>query len=112
MPIRMAPQGDAAVPVEQGGACGSARAVPSSPAMSDTILDVQGLSCPLPVLKANKALRGLPPGARLTVLATDPASVADFRAYCRETGHDLVSFGEETGIYRFVLRKRAEPAEA
>ena len=73
-------------------------------------LDVQGLSCPLPVLKANKALRGLPAGARLTVLATDPASVKDFRAYCQETGHELLSFGEAQGVYRFVLRKRAAEA--
>lgn len=78
--------------------------------MSETVLDVQGLSCPLPVLKANKALRGLPPGARLTVLATDPASVKDFSAFCRETGHELISFAESAGVYRFVLRKRGEPA--
>lgn len=78
--------------------------------MSETLLDVQGLTCPLPVLKANKALRGLPPGARLTVLATDPASVKDFSAFCQETGHALVSFAEAEGVYRFVLRKRAEPA--
>lgn len=76
--------------------------------MSETLLDVQGLTCPLPVLKANKALRGLPAGARLTVLATDPASVKDFSAYCQETGHALVSFGEDGGVYRFVLRKRAD----
>lgn len=76
--------------------------------MSDTVLDVQGLTCPLPVLKANKALRGLPGGARLTVLATDPASVKDFSAFCQETGHELLSFGEDAGVYRFVLRKRAE----
>ena len=78
--------------------------------MSETLLDVQGLSCPLPVLKANKALRGLPPGARLTVLATDPASVKDFSALCQETGHELVSFAEDGGVYRYVLRKRAESA--
>jgi tRNA 2-thiouridine synthesizing protein A len=78
--------------------------------MSDTTLDVQGLSCPLPVLKANKALRGLPAGARLTVLATDPASVKDFSAFCQETGHELLSFGEDAGVYRFVLRKRAAAA--
>jgi tRNA 2-thiouridine synthesizing protein A len=76
--------------------------------MADTLLDVQGLSCPLPVLKANKALRGLPPGARLVVLATDPASVKDFRAYAQETGHALVAFSEEKGVYRFTLRKREE----
>jgi tRNA 2-thiouridine synthesizing protein A len=78
--------------------------------VSETLLDVQGLSCPLPVLKANKALRGLPPGARLTVLATDPASVKDFSAFCQETGHELVSFGEDAGVFRFVLRKRAAAA--
>ena len=78
--------------------------------MSETLLDVQGLTCPLPVLKANKALRGLPPGARLTVLATDPATTKDFPAFCRETGHELLSAAEAEGIYRFELRKRAEPA--
>jgi tRNA 2-thiouridine synthesizing protein A len=75
---------------------------------SDTTLDVQGLSCPLPVLKANKVLRGLPAGARLTVLATDPASVKDFAAFCRETGHALVAFSEAGGVYRFTIRRRAE----
>jgi tRNA 2-thiouridine synthesizing protein A len=79
-------------------------------AMSDTLLDVQGLTCPLPVLKANKALRALPPGARLTVVATDPASVKDFQAYAKETGHALVAFSEDRGVYRFTLRKREEPA--
>ncbi|MBE9605891.1 sulfurtransferase TusA family protein [Acetobacteraceae bacterium H6797] len=81
--------------------------------MSETILDVQGLSCPLPVLKANKVLRGLPSGARLTVFATDPASVSDFAAFCRETGHALVSQAAEAGgVYRFVIRKREEAAPA
>lgn len=78
--------------------------------MGDTLLDVQGLTCPLPVLKANKALRSLPAGARLVVLATDPASVKDFRAYASETGHALVAFSEEKGVYRFTLKKREEPA--
>jgi tRNA 2-thiouridine synthesizing protein A len=78
--------------------------------MSETMLDVQGLSCPLPVLKANKALRSLPAGARLVVLATDPASVKDFRAYTQETGHALVAFSEEKGVYRFTLRKRPDSA--
>jgi tRNA 2-thiouridine synthesizing protein A len=77
--------------------------------MSDTLLDVQGLSCPLPVLKANKALRSLPGGARLVVMATDPASVKDFRAYAAETGHALVAFSEEKGVFRFTVKKREEP---
>ena len=77
--------------------------------MNETILDVKGLTCPLPVLKANKALRGMAAGARLTVLATDPASVADFNAFCRETGHALLAFSEDQGSYRFVIRKRDDP---
>jgi tRNA 2-thiouridine synthesizing protein A len=86
-------------------------AQPQTPAaMSDTLLDVQGLTCPLPVLKANKALRALPPGARLTVVATDPASVKDFQAYAKETGHALVAFSEDKGVFRFTLKKREEPA--
>jgi tRNA 2-thiouridine synthesizing protein A len=74
--------------------------------MSEMLLDVQGLSCPLPVLKANKALRGLPPGAVLVVLATDPAAARDFPAYCVETGHALVAATEVDGVWRFVLRKK------
>jgi len=78
--------------------------------MRDTLLDVQGLTCPLPVLKANKALRSLPAGARLVVLATDPASAKDFRAYAAETGHALVAFSEEKGVFRFTAERRAPPA--
>jgi len=78
--------------------------------MTETILDVKGLTCPLPVLKANKALRSMAAGARLTVLATDPASVPDFNAFCRETGHALVAFSEDQGSYRFVIRKRDDPS--
>ncbi|MCQ8242347.1 sulfurtransferase TusA family protein [Rhizosaccharibacter radicis] len=69
------------------------------------MLDVKGLSCPLPVLRANRALRALEPGAKLRVLATDRASVADFRAFCAETGHALVAFGEENGAFSFTIRK-------
>ena len=76
--------------------------------MTETVLDVKGLNCPLPVLRANRALRGLPPGARLRVLATDRAAVADFQAFCRETGHTLLSHAEEGGIYSFAIRRRAE----
>ena len=80
------------------------------PGMTDTTLDVQGLSCPLPVLKANKALRGMAPGATLTVLATDPAAAKDFAAFSEETGHELLSAtAEADGVLRFVLRRRGAP---
>jgi len=74
---------------------------------NETLLDVRGLSCPLPVLKANRALRDLPAGHRLRVLATDRASVADFQSFCRETGHALVAFGEEGAILSFVIRRKS-----
>ena len=77
--------------------------------MTETLLDVKGLSCPLPVLRANRALRSLAPGDRLRVLATDRAAVGDFQAFCRETGHALVSQGEEAGVFSFTIRKR-DPA--
>ena len=78
--------------------------------MSETLLDVKGMACPLPVLRANKALRGMAPGERLRVLATDRASVADMQSFCRETGHALLAFSEESGVFSFVIRRRETPA--
>jgi tRNA 2-thiouridine synthesizing protein A len=80
--------------------------------MSEMLLDVKGMNCPLPVLRAGRALRALAPGARLRVLATDRAAVADFQAFCRETGHAMLAWSEEAGVFSFVIRRRAEdPAE-
>jgi tRNA 2-thiouridine synthesizing protein A len=76
--------------------------------MRETVLDLKDLVCPLPVLRANRALRGMEPGARLRVLATDAASVGDFKLYCRETGHALLSWIEEAGVYSFTIRRRAD----
>ena len=74
--------------------------------MSEIILDTQGLSCPLPILKAKRTLNGLPEGALLRVLATDPVTKRDFPAFCRQTGHELVAAGEPTaGVYDFLIRK-------
>jgi len=70
-----------------------------------TTLDVQGLQCPLPVLRANRALRSLPPGDELRVLATDPAAPADFAAFCRTTGHILVASDETDGVFSIVIKK-------
>jgi len=75
--------------------------------MADQLLDAKGLNCPLPILKAKKALKDVPAGGTLEILATDPGSVADFQAFCRTTGNELVESGEEGGVYRFILRKTA-----
>ena len=74
------------------------------------MLDAKGLTCPLPVLRANKALRALAPGERLRVLATDRAAVADFQAFCRETGHSLLAWSDEGGTLSFLIRRRPEPS--
>jgi tRNA 2-thiouridine synthesizing protein A len=74
--------------------------------MSDpVILDARGLRCPLPVLKARKALRAVPAGGILRILATDPGATGDFVHFCRTTGDVLVASREEDGVLVFEIRK-------
>ncbi len=75
--------------------------------MPDLMLDTKGLNCPLPILKAKKALVNVPSGGILEVLATDPGSVADFEAFCRITGNELVEQSQDDGIYRFLIKNRS-----
>ena len=73
--------------------------------MTATLLDTRGLNCPLPVLRARKAMQQLAPGSTLRILATDPGTVRDFQAFCRATGHELLESQEQDGEVRFVIRK-------
>lgn len=73
--------------------------------MADKTLDTRGLTCPLPILKAKKAIASVPVGGTLEVLATDPGSREDFVVFARTTGHDLIEDGEDGGVFRFVLRR-------
>jgi tRNA 2-thiouridine synthesizing protein A len=75
--------------------------------MADHVLDAKGLNCPLPILKAKKALKEVPAGGTLEILATDPGAVADFQAFARSTGNELLEHSESGGVYRFLLRKSA-----
>lgn len=70
-------------------------------------LDAKGLKCPLPVLRARKAMKQVPDGGLLEVEATDPSAVQDFQAFCETTGHELVDSAEADGVYRFTIRKVA-----
>ena len=72
--------------------------------MADVVLDAKGLNCPLPILKAKKALKDVPSGGILEVIATDPGSVADFEAFCRTTGHELVETNSGDGVFTFLIR--------
>ena len=75
-------------------------------AEADATLDAKGLLCPLPVLKARRALKPLAPGAVLEVIATDPGAVQDFAHFCKTTGCEMLEFAElEGGVLRFRLKK-------
>ena len=71
---------------------------------ADHILDVRGLRCPLPVLRARKAMRDVPPGGVLTVLVTDPAAVIDFPHFCHQAGLELLSTKREGELLTFEIR--------
>ncbi|HZV99275.1 MAG TPA: sulfurtransferase TusA family protein [Methylophilaceae bacterium] len=74
-------------------------------------LDARGLNCPLPILRCKKGLAELSGGDVLKVLATDPGSVKDFQAFCKQTGHELLSMEENDSAAKkefiFHIRKRA-----
>jgi len=72
----------------------------------DRELDARGLNCPLPILRAKKALAELQSGQILKVLATDPGALRDFQAFSRQTGHELVQHSEERKEFTFFMRKK------
>ena len=75
--------------------------------MADHTLDAKGLNCPLPILKARKALKDVSAGETLEILSTDPGSVSDFQAFCRQTGNELLESSIDDSVYRFVIRRPA-----
>jgi tRNA 2-thiouridine synthesizing protein A len=73
--------------------------------MPEKTLDTRGLNCPLPVLKAKKAIAEVPKGGTLEILATDPGAVTDFEVFCEFTGNELVDQSEDDGVYRFLIKR-------
>ena len=71
----------------------------------DQELDASGLNCPLPILRAKKAIAGLETGQVLRIVATDPGSVKDFEAFAKQTGNELLESGEEDGKFVFMMKK-------
>lgn len=71
----------------------------------DQELDASGLNCPLPILRAKKALNGMQSGQILRVIATDPGSVKDFEAFAKQTGNELLESAEEGGKFLFRIKK-------
>ncbi|WP_324781037.1 sulfurtransferase TusA family protein [Thiobacillus sedimenti] len=68
-------------------------------------LDARGMNCPLPILRTKKALTGLGKGDTLAVVSTDPGSLKDMQAFCKQTGNELVSSSENQGEFAFLIRK-------
>jgi tRNA 2-thiouridine synthesizing protein A len=71
----------------------------------DEELDASGLNCPLPILRAKKALAGMEAGKVLHIIATDPGSVKDFEAFSKQTGNELMESKEEGGKFVFLIKK-------
>lgn len=78
------------------------------PVKVDKVLDTKGLLCPMPIIKARKAIKEIAIGQVLEVQATDKGSVKDFEAWSRQTGNELLDSGETGGVYTFHIRKAKE----
>jgi tRNA 2-thiouridine synthesizing protein A len=72
----------------------------------DKELDARGLNCPLPILRAKKALGEVGSGQILKILSTDPGSVKDFAAFAKQTGNELLSTAEAGGEFTFFMKKK------
>ena len=71
----------------------------------DMELDARGLNCPLPILRAKKSINSMTAGQVLRILATDPGSVKDFEAFCKQTGNELLDTTQDGTEYQFNIRK-------
>lgn len=69
-------------------------------------LDVKGLNCPLPILRAKKALAEMTSGQVLRIIATDPGSVKDFQAFAKQTGNELLSSAENNKEFEFYIKRK------
>ena len=78
----------------------------SDPIAFDREVDARGLNCPLPILKAKKALSELGSGQVLKVLSTDPGSLRDFQAFARQTGNEMLGQSEAERVWTFFLKRR------
>lgn len=74
--------------------------------MNSETLDVTGLKCPLPILRAKKVLAQMRQGEVLTVLVTDGGAPGDFEAFCRQTGHVLLDSSEQDGVFTLVVKHK------
>lgn len=74
----------------------------------DKELDAKNLNCPLPILRCKKGLSEINANQVLKIMATDPGSVKDFQAFCKQTGHALLQLDDDAGVFTFYIKKREE----
>jgi len=72
----------------------------------DKELDAKGLNCPLPILRAKKALAEMQAGQVLRIISTDPGSVKDFAAFAKQTGNELLSSAENNKEFEFYMKRK------
>lgn len=72
---------------------------------TDIVVDTKGMACPMPIVKARRALDTLVSGQVMEVLSTDKGSVNDFQAWVRQMKHELLDYQEENGVYKFYVKK-------
>ncbi len=70
------------------------------------MIDARGLSCPMPIVKTAQAVKTMPSGAAVELIATDPGSIKDIAAWCRATGNELVEQTSDGAVYRFAIRRK------
>ena len=73
--------------------------------MATETIDTSGMNCPIPIIKAKKAIKTMDSGNTLEVISTDQGSVRDFEAFSRATGNELIESAEDNGVFRFLLQK-------
>lgn len=71
----------------------------------DKEVDARNLNCPLPILRCKKGLSDMQAEQTLKIMATDPGSVKDFNAFCKQTGHELVQMDEADSVFTFYIKK-------
>jgi tRNA 2-thiouridine synthesizing protein A len=74
----------------------------------DKECDARNLNCPLPILRCKKSLGEIEPTQTLKIIATDPGSVKDFEAFCKQTGHELLQLDQVDSEFTFYIKKRAD----
>ena len=72
----------------------------------DKEVDARNLNCPLPILRCKKGLSDMEAEATLKIMATDPGSVKDFEAFCKQTGHELLQLDKAENVFTFYIKKR------